>query len=574
MQNNVSRSLYTNRLNLFYSLVLIIFLVFIVRLFYIQVIQHDRYRKAALSGQYKEYEIPAERGMITAYDGDNIVPIVLNEDKFTLFVDPKFINNKEEVSKKIAEVTGKDSREYQKQMELDTRYSVLEKKLDGTTKQKIESLDLKGVGLRAEPIRAYPQGSLAGQLLGFVNDEGKGTYGIEQALDEKLRGQPGQMKAITDVRGVPLAASGDNVRVEPKNGEKINLTIDIGMQRKVEDYLKKHVPEVRAKSGSVIVMDPYNGSIKAMANYPSYNPAEFNKVKDAALFTNPSVSSPMEVGSVMKTLTVAAGLNEKVISPNTTYYDPAQWKIDNAVVKNVEEDGGAATRSIADILQFSLNTGAVYVLMQLGGGQVNEQARTKWNEYLANHYFFGQKTGIEQGYEAEGFVPNPSEGFGLNIQYANTTFGQGISITPMQFASAFSSTINGGTFYRPHLVESADKKGEILKKDVIRSEVSKQMLKYHENSVAKNYSFLVRNGYRVGGKTGTAEITKPGGGYYEDRFNGTFVGYVGGDRPQYVIMVRIDEPNIAGYAGREAAAPLFGKIINMLINDFSIAPSS
>ncbi len=574
MQNNVSRSFNIKRLNLFYTLVLAVFLVFIVRLFYIQVIQHEYYKTAALSGQYKEYEIPAERGTITAYDGDNIVPIVLNEDRYTLFADPKFIENPSEVAGKLSKITGSDAKEYEEKMKLDTRYSILSKKLDQKSKDSIESLEIKGVGLRAEPIRAYPQGGLASQLLGFVNDEGKGTYGIEQALDEQLRGSPGQLKAITDVRGVPLAANGDNIRQEPQDGQRINLTIDIGMQRKVEDYLKKHVPEVRAKSGSVIVMDPYTGSIKAMANYPSYSPAEFSKVKDAALFTNPSVSSPMEVGSIMKTLTVAAGLNEGAVSPNTTYYDPAQWKIDNAVVKNVEEDGGAATRSIADILQYSLNTGAVYVLMQLGGGEVNEQARKKWNDYLLNHYFFGKPTGVEQGYEAEGFVPSPSEGFGLNIQYANTTFGQGISITPLQFAAAFSATINGGTYYKPHLVESADKKGEVIKKDVIKSSVSKQMLKYHENSVAKNYSFLVRDGYRVGGKTGTAEITKPGGGYYEDRFNGTFVGYAGGDKPEYVIMVRIDEPNVAGYAGREAAAPLFGKIVNMLINDFSLTPKS
>lgn len=574
MQGNISRSFNANRLNLFYSLVLVVFLIFIARLFYIQIIQHKYYKDAALSGQYKEYEIPAERGIITAHDGENVVPIVLNEERFTLFADPKYIEDPKASAEKLAQITGANVGEYEQKMRLDTRYSILAKKVDKSTKQKIEDLNLFGVGLREESIRSYPQGSLAGQLLGFVNDEGKGTYGIEQALEDRLHGQPGQLKAITDVRGIPLAASGDNVRSEPQNGEKIGLTIDIGLQRKVEDYLKSHIPSVRSKSGSVIVMDPSSGAIKAMANFPSYNPAEFSKVKDASLFTNPAVSSPMEVGSIMKTLTVAAGLNEKVISPNTTYYDPAQWKIDSATIKNVEEDGGAATRSIADILQYSLNTGAVYVLMQLGGGEVNDKARDKWHDYLVNHYMLGQKTGVEQGYEAEGYVPSPSEGYGLNIQYANTTFGQGINITPMQFAAAFSATINGGTYYKPHLVEPVSgSQPEVIKRDVVSSEVSKQMLAYHENSVAKNYSFLVRNGYRVGGKTGTAEITKPGGGYYEDRFNGTFVGYVGGNKPEYVVMVRVDEPHIAGYAGREAAAPLFGKIINTLINDFSVSPS-
>lgn len=571
MQNHIARSFDVNRLNLFYSLVLMIFLVFIARLFYIQVIQHDFYRQAALSGQYREYEVPAQRGMILAHDDDITVPIVLNEDKFTLFADPKFIEDPKEVAKTLTAISGGNAAEYEAKMRETTRYAVLAKKLGESVKQKIEQLGIKGIGLRTESVRTYPQGGLAGQLLGFVNDEGQGNYGVEQALNDDLKGTPGQLKAITDVNGVPLAANGDNVRQEPQNGRDITLTIDIGMQKKLENILKQHIPYVGSKSGSAIIMDPYTGAIKAMANYPSYNPAEFFKVKDASLFTNPAVSSPLEVGSIMKTLTVAAGLNEKVIGANTTYYDPARWDIDGSTIKNVEEDGGAATRSIADILQYSLNTGAVYVLMQLGGGQVNDQARNTWNDYLVNHYHFGQKTGIEQGYEADGYVPDPNDGYGLNLQYANTAFGQGISITPLQFASAFSSTINGGTYYKPHLVEPSDGKAEVVNDSVISPDVSKQMRVYHENSVAKNYTFLIRDGYRVGGKTGTAEIPAPGGGYYEDKFNGTFVGYIGGKRPQYVIMVRVNEPHVAGYAGTAAAGTMFGKITDMLINNFSVA---
>lgn len=552
---------------------MLVFAIFVVRLFYIQIIQHSYYRQAALSGQFKEYEIPAKRGVILAHDGNEVVPIVLNEDTFTLFADPKFIKDPKQTAETVAKITGAKQSDYEDKMTSKTRYAILAKKLNQSQKDQIEKMKLKGIGLRTEPMRTYPQGSMAAQILGFVNDEGQGTYGVEQAMNDQLKGKAGELKAITDVRGVPLAANGENVRQEPVEGKRTELTIDIGMQRKVEDMLKAHLEQVKSNSGSVIIMDPSTGAIKAMANYPTYNPSEFYKVSDPAVFTNAAVSSPMEVGSVMKTLTVAAGLDSGAINANTTYYDPSHWQIDDATVKNVEEDGGAQTRSVADILRYSLNTGATYVLMQMGGGKVNEQGRNKWHDYLVNHYRFGEKTGIEQGYEAEGYVPDPNNGYGLNIQYANTTFGQGINITPIQFIAAFSASINGGTYYKPHLIEPDNGKPTVVNSHVVSSSVSDQVRIYHENSVALNYTFLKRAGYKIGGKTGTAQITKPGGGYYDDRYNGTFVGYVGGDKPQYVIMVRVNEPHVPGYAGTKAAAPMFGKVADMLINDFSLAPA-
>lgn len=564
-------SLSTSRFRLWYGLLVLIFVIFVIRLFYLQVIRHDYYRSAAFKAQLKQYEISPERGAIVAHDGDQLVPIVLNEEVFTAFADPRYIKDPKSASASLAGIIGGDSGKYEQAMKADTRYSILAKKLPKDKAEQIDKLEIKGLGTRASSQRSYPQGSLASQILGFVSDEGVGKYGVEQFLDDRLKGKPGELKAITDARGVPLLTNRDNILKEPENGKRITLTIDLAMQRRIEDMLKNHLTEVRSASGSIIILDPYSGAVKAMANYPTYNPSEFSKVSDPKVFTNETVSAPMEVGSIMKTLTVAAGLNEGVVSPNTTYADPSFWKIDGAVVRNVEEDGGAATRSISDILRYSLNTGATYILMQLGGGQINEQARVRWHDYMTNRYMFGHKTGIEQGYEAEGFIPSPTEGFGLNIQYANTAFGQGTNITLIQMASAFASTINGGTYYRPHLVEPDNpKQPQIKKQGIIKSELSPVLRDMHENAVQKNYTFLNRTGYRIGGKTGTAEITKPGGGYYDDRYNGTFIGYAGGDKPEYVIMVRINEPKVPGYAGRAAAAPLFGKTVDMLIGNYGI----
>lgn len=564
-----------SRINFWYGLIFLVFSLFLVRLFYLQIIQHNHYSLIAHQGQYKEYEIPADRGVIEARDGNSIVPIVLNEDMYTLFADPKYIKDPQATADQLARIIGGNANEYEEMMRADTRYAVLAKKLPKEKHEEIDKLEIKGIGTRATPQRTYPQGALASQILGFVDDEGEGKYGIEQYLNDELKGKPGELKAITDAQGVPLVGAGDNIRRDPDPGKRTLLTIDLSMQRRVEDTLKQHLEQVRSKSGSVIVMDPTNGAIKAMANYPTYNPAEFNKVEDPSVFSNSAVSSPMEPGSIMKPLTVAAGLNEGVVAASTTYHDPSFYKIGDATVRNVEEDGGAARRSIADILRYSLNTGATYILMQLGGGSLNEQGRVKWHDYMTNHYFFGKNTGIEQGYEAEGYVPSPTEGYGLDIQYANTSFGQGINATPLQMAAAFSSTINGGVYYKPHLVESRDNSaGKIVRPDVVSPEVSATLRDMNENSVQNNYRFLKRAGYKVGGKTGTAEVPKPEGGYYNDRYNGTFLGYVGGNTPQYVIMVRVDEPKVAGYAGTTAAAPLFGKTMDMLIQNYAVSQVS
>lgn len=572
------------RVQIWYALLCLVVAIFGVRLFYLQIIRHDYYKKAALRGQLKEYEIPAERGVIEAHDGAGTVPLVLNEKRYTLFADPKFIKDSQKVAESVQKIIGGDTSRYETAMKANSRYAVLAKKLTKDKKEQLDKLDFKGLGTREESVRTYPQGDLAAQLLGFVDDEGTGKYGIEQALNKSLKGSAGHLRAITDAQGVPLVANRDNVIDEPKPGQKVVLTVDVAMQRQLEDILKAGVEHAGSKSGGALIMDPNTGAIKAMANYPTYNPAEFYKVEDGNVFNNATVSSPLEVGSIMKPLTAAAALDKGVVKKDTTYYDPSMFKIDDAKVTNIEEDGGAGTRSVADILQLSLNTGATWLLMQMGGGQINQQARSTWHDYMTNHYHFGKATGVEQGYEADGSIPDPNDGFGLNIQYANTSFGQGMTATPLQMGAALSSVINGGIYYRPTLVDQqTDDKGkmqkkqpDIVRRNVVSSQVSRDVRELMEYTLSKNYYVYgmakPSSSYSLGGKTGTAQITKPGGGYYNDKDNGTYMGFVGGSSPQYVIVVRVNEPKIAGYAGAKAAAPIFGSLATMLINNFGVTP--
>ncbi|HSW80271.1 MAG TPA: penicillin-binding protein 2 [Candidatus Saccharimonadales bacterium] len=578
-----------HRINFMYVFLILVMGIFIIRAFYVQVIRYDFYHKAALSDQLKQYQIPAERGIIKAYEGNTVVPIVLNQKLYTVYADPTFIKAKDldRDAMYTASVLGGKADKYKAAMQTKgTEYVVIARKVPEKKKTELLAKKYPGIGAIALDYRTYPQGALAAQLLGFVDNESKGQYGVEQALNKELTGTPGEVKALTDASGVPLVASGNNVQIQPQNGKDVVLTVDIGMQKQMEQILSQEYANTHSQGLSAIVMDSNSGQVKAMANYPSYNPANYQNVSDPNLFQNAAVSNSIEPGSTMKTLTAAAALDVGVVSPTTTFYDPAHWLVDGFNITDIEEDGGARTQSLESILNLSLNTGATWLLMQMGGGKIDSKARNTWYDYMTNHYQLGKPTGIEQGYEADPLVPKPQDnGAGIDLTYANTSFGQGVQVTTLQMAAAVSSIVNGGTYYQPTLVsQTIDSNGavsankpKVIKSDVVSSTVSNEMLPLLEGVVQKHYEagFKYLNfssNYIVGGKTGTAQVAKPSGGYYENVFNGTYVGFVGGDKPQYVIVVFNIKPNVQGYAGAMGGQPVFADLAHMLINDGYVTP--
>lgn len=575
------------RARLWYVVIMLIFGIFLVRLFYLQIIRHEYYKQSADVGHLKEYEILPRRGAIKAHSGSGVVPIVLNQTLYTVYADPTLVKKHDQVAETLAATLQGDQAAYAAKLKTkDTRYVILARKVTEEQKETILKKKYPGIGAQEQQYRTYPNGVLGSQLLGFVNTENEGKYGIEQALNGTLAGKSGQLKAVTDVHGVPLAANTDNILKEPEAGSDVVLTIDVAMQKQLEDILKAGLERAKSASGSALIMDPKTGAIKAMANWPSYDPANYAEVEDGSLFANAAVSSPLEVGSVMKPLTAAAALDRGVVQPDSSYFDPSSYKIDDFTVKNIEEDGGPGQKNIADILNLSLNTGATWLLMKMGGSNdtITKQGREVWYDYMTKHFLFGEPTGIEQGYEAEGSVPDPNDGYARDLTYANTSFGQAMTATPLQMAGAYSAVLNGGTYYRPQLVDyvvkpdgtKVDKKPEAVKRDVVSPLVSEQLQPLLEY-VVEEHSFKVRfdhKTYSVGGKTGTAEIAKPEGGYYTDKYNGTYVGFVGGDEPQYVISVRVNEPKIPGYAGSQAAQPLFGDLAHMLLDKFNVTPKT
>jgi len=555
--------------------------IIILRLFYLQIIKHEEYVQMAAEEQIKPLIIPAKRGLIYAYDGDKLVPLVLNQSVYTLFADPVMVTEPERVLDVIRRVAGGNLRPNLDKLlqRTDTRYQILGTKLTRKQAEMIKKEELSGIGFQEMTQRIYPEGGLAAQTLGFVNDEGVGQYGVESALDDRLVGHDGLLKSVTDVSGVPLTIGDKNINRPAKDGENIVLTIDRNIQAYVEKALESGIKELGAKEGSVIVMDPQSGDIKAMANYPTYNPQEFQKVQDPSLFNNNVISMPYEPGSVIKTFTMATGLNEGVITPSTRYINTDSVRVDDATIRNLFR-GQTGSITMQEALNYSLNTGVVDVAMRLGDGKyITREARNTIYEYFHDKFRFGQITGVELSGEVPGIVIPPTDVQGNAVRYSNMTFGQGMNLTMIQVASAFCSLVNGGTYYQPTVVAgSVDANGNFtpapereVVKNVISPKSAQQVRKMIYNARQAFYATNDTKGYEIGGKTGTSQVLQPDGKYSDKETIATYLGYGGDAMPRYVIMVKTSGKG-QYLQGQLHALPIFTDISNWLIDYLKLQP--
>ena len=582
------RTLNTRR-NLIYIVLIAVGLVFASRLFHIQVVNGERYKTLAQAEQLRKFSIPAERGSIYMRSGDGKLPLVLNQDYKIVYADPRYVEDPETTALKLAKVLPGESEEYQALLEQEEKvYVVLEKSVEPAKAEEVEELELAGVGLQNSPKRVYPEGALAAQLLGFVNDDGLGQYGLEGYLDEKLAGEDGLLHTVTDARGIPLSTSDEaSIDIPAKDGDDIVLTIDRSVQSAVEEALEKSVERTNGESGSVLVMDPKSGAILSMANYPSYDPSKFYEEEDAGVFQNLVVSDAYEPGSVLKPFTMSAGLQTGAVKVDSTYYDSGSVEIDGWTINNALEKSWGQ-QDMTGVIVKSLNTGAIHVLKQMGGGEINLKARTTFYDFLTKNYRFGAALSIAQPNEHSGLIYHPESGEGNNVKYSNMTFGQGLTATMLQVTSSFSALVNGGDFYQPYLIHSTidSQTGEetvngpqIVSNNALSDGVSKELRKMLVGVVENGGGYYAeRPGYTIGGKTGTTQLIDDDGTYSTSRYIGSFVGFIssGGVEsvPDVVVMVRIVEPKVGASAGAEAAVPLFGDIADFLINYYQITPSS
>jgi len=567
------------------GLVLAIAAIFVFRLFYLQVIQHGHYVALAQQEQVKKERLPATRGEIYALSGTTPVKMVLNETVYTVFVDPAIIienGDADKIAKVMKDIAGGNVVNGFEDLLVkeESRYQIIAKRVTRTQAEKIKDKELKGIGFTAVSQRVYPEGQLAAQVLGFVNADGVGNYGLEGYMNKELAGTDGRLETVTDVSDVPLTVGDRNIREAPVDGQNIVMTIDRNIQSKVEQALAAGIERSKATDASVVVMDPNTGRIMAMANLPTYNPSQYYSVGDAALFNNGTISAPYEPGSDMKTYTMATAIDQGIAKASDTYNNTDYVKVDDRTITNATK-GHTGIISFQTALTWSLNTGFVTLAERLGNGkEITKTARDTMYEYFHDRLGIGELTGIELANEQKGIIISPERVEGNAVRYSNMAFGQGLDATMIQVASGFSALVNGGNYYKPTVIDGVITEDGTYKQNatpkptkmgVVKATTSQQ-IKEMTHVARSTFRSIDKPGYYVGGKTGTSQVIIDGV-YADDETIATYLGYGGGDidHPEYVIMVSIHgDHRVLG--GSTDAMPIFTDISNWMLDYLKIQP--
>ena len=549
-----------------------------MQLFRIQVIKHDEYMAKAETQHTMQNTIMAKRGEIYVMDGEDPVPIVLNEKVWSVILDPQVSKSSREEIEKFLKT---EANEYLVADFSDvfsdnfTRYYVVARNVPYKVAQKIKEANLAGVWMQGAVKRVYPEGTMASGLLGFVNADGKGQYGVEGALDSELSGENGVLKTVKDVNNIPLTIGDDNVKIPAKDGKNIVLSIDRNIQNKAEQVLEAKTKEYKVNNGTVIVMDPKNGEIWAIASTPNYDAENYGKVEDATVFQTNATMDAYEPASICKTFAFSAAIDMGKMTPETTYNNTDQIIVDGWPINNLTK-GHTGNITMQTALSYSLNTGSTQALRLLGDSttEITSAGKERLFDYYYNKFWLGKNTGIEIA-ESSGIIIPPDNVDGTNARYANMTFGQGLNITALQIAAAYAAVVNGGEYFKPTVVRGEMVDGEFKPNEyaagdheVISSSTSKtmrQMLVKARSlySNAKSYD----KGLYVGGKTGTAQAVK-NGAYVMDETVATYAGFGAtseDSEPEYVIVTKIWEDGRALDGGKHAK-PIFDEISSFMID--------
>lgn len=577
------------RIKILKIVVLIALGIILVRLFFIQIFEHDSWVARADEQHTLLETITAKRGEIYMMDKGEPVAVVLNQTTYQIVIDPT-VTKKEDIEYTI-NTYAKDYQVADLNEVYSTeglRYSIVAKNIPRATAEQIAHANVPAVWLKKTNQRVYPEGQLASGLLGFVNNDGVGQYGVEGSLNKELAGEDGLIKATADVNKVALSIGDDNVKIPAKDGQNIVLSVDRSLEQGVEELTQNAINSTAATNASVLIMDPNTGEVITMANLPDYNPAEYDKVTDASAFVNYTTEVPYEPASICKSFTFSAAINEGKMTADTTYFNEHYTTVDGWKIENAEQRGILyGTISMKTALYWSLNTGSIQALRLLGDNpnQITQTGRERLYDYYHNKFRLGQITGIEL-IEAEGYIEDPNEGWGRDSTYANMTFGQNLGITMIQTATAFSAVVNGGYWRTPTIVKGTLENGEIVplnETQPAENKVEDKILSDETSSAMRamlinNRSYRAaagvdRPGYDVGGKSGTAQVIVNGA--YDDTFAqlvGSYIGFVGpsGELPKYVLMVKMWGEGKG--IGSGDAMDLFDKLSNYLIDYQKIKP--
>lgn len=622
-----------NRLHLIMAVIFLLVGLIIFKLYIIQVRNYDLYTALASDQHQAFSKLLPQRGEIFIQDShddsnENLYPIATNKNFALVYAVPAEINNPKEVAEKLFEIfnkeevekdveemlenddffsgesetinplgTGDDNlrefREIKKELEIELRseriiddyvkklskkndpYEPIKSKVSEDILNKIIELKLEGIDYVMENYRYYPEKDIGSHILGFVsaNSENKnGQYGLEGFFNEELSGAVGSVKAERSANG-ELIIINDREYKKAQDGSDLILTINRSVQYVACKKLKEAAMRHGADGGSVVVMEPTTGAIIAMCSWPDYDPNNYSDIENINVYNNPSIFNQYEPGSIFKVITMAASVDQNKVSPNTTYSDKGFLMIEGwpKPIKNSDFDtvGAHGIVNMVDVLELSLNTGAIFAMERIGA--------EKFSEYVEN-FGFGEKTGIELETEVAGNISNLLAKKIRPVEAATASFGQGITTTPLQMTAAYAAVANGGILMKPYLVKEiiypdgeSHKTQPVQIRRVISERasllVSGMMVNVIEDGHAQRAAV---DGYYVAGKTGTAQVAdREKGGYSEDKTIHTFVGFAPTDNPKFVMLVKLDDPKDVDYAA-SSAAPLFGEIAEFILDYYKV----
>lgn len=513
------------RENLIFVFIIFFSAAIIGRLLYLQILKGDFY-KALSFGLHNSFSEPeTKRGEIFLKNGE---PLAMNKIYSFVFASPKKIKDIEKTAEILSQVLNLEKTFVLEKLKGDNFYSVIKRKLNPEEVETLKNLNLEGVFVDEEKGRYYPQESLASNLVGFLGAGGEGQYGLEEFFNESLE------KEIDLI-----------------------LTIDYKIQFEAEKLLKKAKENLDFESGQIIVIEPNSGKILALANFPNFNPNSYQEyANNLAIFKNSATQELFEPGSSFKPITMAAALEEGKITPQTTYYDPGEIKIDGWTISNYEGRKYPGQITMTEVLEKSINTGAVFAKNQI--------QNFVFLEYLKKFGFF-EKTGIDL---PETYSGNQEIKKGREINFATASYGQGISITPIQLARAYCVIANGGKLVRPHLVEGENPEvGQRIISQKTASQLTAMLVSVVENGFGKGAKIP---GYYIAGKTGTALQPKIGEGIYSEKTWQTFVGFFPAFNPKFLILIKLDNPKTK--TAEYSAVPVFQDLAEYIIHLYQIPP--
>jgi cell division protein FtsI (penicillin-binding protein 3) len=538
------------RIGLLFAFFLALLCLVAVRATWLGTVKAGALKERAVTQQEQDLTVSARRGTISDRRG---LELAVSEDATTVFANPFLIKDPASVAAKLAPLLGLPADELLPTLSnRKLGFAYLKRKLDSTNGHRVAKLGIEGIGTTTEPKRSYPQGALAAQVLGLVGTDNTGLSGLEYSQQDRLGGSDGKRRVVKDAKGDTVSL------VETKRaqeGQDIELTLDSAIQERVEAVLADVGATYQPRGASAIVMDPRSGAVLALANWPRVDANDAAAAPPSAS-QNRAIQSIYEPGSTFKAITVSGAMQEGLISPQTTFTLPPTIQVADRVIEE-SHPRGTVQLTTADILAQSSNVGSVTIGLRLGATRFDRWVR---------RFGFGQPTGIELPGEQQGIVLRPKNYSGSSM--GNMPIGQGIAVTPMQMATAYTAVANKGILHQPYLIEGDRHPG----RRVTSSRTAEQVAKMLEGVLAAGGTAQEAQvpGYTLAGKTGTAEKADKNG-YSKTKFVASFIGFAPAKDPRLLVSVMVDEPQGDIYGGT-VAAPAFERIMEFALPYLKIPP--